>query len=94
MSLYNSSANARSKRKMLLKQNNMNDESLLSLISLSFCTHLDGHLVLNYLLLVHFPRLGFIESLFQFLSNLALIGLIFVSNFFKYFVKQNLELGC
>ena len=40
------------------------DESLFSLISLSFCAHLGGCLVLNCLLLVHIPELGFIRPLF------------------------------
>jgi len=58
------------------------DGSLFSLIPLPFCAILDAFLVLNYLLLGHFPQLSFIGSLFQILSNLALIGLIFVSKYF------------
>jgi len=58
------------------------DESLFSLIPLSFCAILEGHLVLNCLLLVHFPQLGFIGPLFRILSNFTLIGLIIISNFF------------
>jgi len=57
-------------------------ESLFSLISFSFCAHLDGYLVFNCLLLVHFHLLSFIGPLFWILINLALIGLIFVSNYF------------
>jgi len=38
--------------------------------------------VLNCLSLVHFRPLGFIGPLFRILINLALIGLIFVSNYF------------
>jgi len=58
-------------------QNNMFDESLFSLIPLSFFVHLEGCLVLNSLLLVHFLQLGFIVPLFQ-----VLIGLNFFSNYF------------
>ena len=64
------------------------DESLFSLIPLPFCAYLYLCLVLNCLLLVHFPQLDFIRPFFQILSNLTLIGLIFVSNYFKYFVEQ------
>jgi len=42
----------------------MLDESLFSLIPFPFCVQLDGSLVLNCLLLVHFPQLGFIRPLF------------------------------
>jgi len=51
------------------------DESLFFLIPLPLCAHLNG-------CLVHFPQLGFIGPLFRILSNFALIGLIFVSNYF------------
>jgi len=66
------------------------DESLFSLISLPFYAIIEGCLMLNCLLLVHFPQLDFIGSLFQILCNLTLIGLIIVSNCF---VEQILELG-
>jgi len=58
------------------------DESLFFHILLSFLCLIDGDLVLNCLLLVHFYQLGFIGPLFQILSNLALSCLIFVSNYF------------
>ena len=58
------------------------DESLFFLIPLPFCAHLEFCLVLNCLLLVHFPQLGFIGPFFWILSNLTLIGLIFLSNYF------------
>jgi len=58
------------------------NESLFSIISLPFCIHFDGCLVLNCLLLVHFPQLGFIGPLFRNLSNLTLIYLIFISSYF------------
>jgi len=58
------------------------DESLFSFIPFPFCAHIDSFLVLNCLLLVHFHQLGFIGPLFRILINLALIGLIFVSNYF------------
>jgi len=43
---------------------------------------IDACLVLNCLLLEHFSQLGFIWPLFRILGNLALIGLIFVTNYF------------
>jgi len=58
------------------------DESLFFLIPFPFCTFLDVCLGLNCLLLVHFPQLGFIGPLSRILSNLTLIGLILVSNYF------------
>jgi len=62
---------------------------LFSLIPLPFCANFDGCVVLNCLLLVYFYQLGFIEPWFRILINLALIGLIFVSNYFVgIFVKQ------
>jgi len=57
------------------------DQSLFFLNLLPFCAHLDCCLVLNCLLLVHFHLLDFIGSLLRILVNLALIGLIFVSNY-------------
>jgi len=65
------------------------DESLFFLIPLPFCAIPEGCLVLNYLLLVPFPQLGFIGSLFRILNNLALIGLIIVSNSFWVFNGEN-----
>jgi len=60
-----------------------------SFIPLPFYVHLDGCLVLNFLFLVHFQQLVFIEPLFRILIVLALIGIIFVSNYFVgIFVKQ------
>jgi len=62
------------------------DEPLLSHIPLPFCVHLDGYLVLNFLLLVHFHQLGLIGQLFRNLINLTLISLIFYSNYFLVFM--------
>jgi len=45
--------------------------------------------MLNCLLLEHFSQLGFSGPLFRVLSNLALIGLIFVTNYFLVFCGAN-----
>jgi len=57
-------------------------DSLFSTIALPICAYLDACLVFNCLLLVHFPQLGFMDHFFRILSNLALVGLIFVSKYF------------
>ena len=66
----------------------MTDESLFSPIPFPFCVYLYGCLSQNCLSLVDFRLMGFIGPLFQILINLALISLIFVSSFFRYFLKQ------
>ena len=58
------------------------EESLFPPISLPFCFHLDGCLVLNCLFLVHFHQLSFIGLLFRILIHLALVGLVFFPNYF------------
>jgi len=47
-----------------------------------FLCHFWGLLVLNCILLGHFPQLGFIGPLSRIFSYLALIGLIIVCNYF------------